>query len=313
MIHPTQLLPGGILGEGLLPHVLPYKLFDLGPIAVTNHMMMIVLAGLLTFVVFTYVGAMAKRNAVPTGVHNFFEAILSFLRTEVFRPSLGVNADRFAPFLWTMFFFVLFCNLLGMIPMNEILGVARRETVHVWGPATANISVTLGLAVISFVAIHVMGVIQAIRVKMDPTLDPHHGVGHGEGHGHGQSLGIALFTGPAAYIWNFAPHPQLGVGVVNVGMWAALLVLELIGAFIKPFVLCVRLFANMLAGHLVLAALVSMILMVSSIGAKMGLGIPIVLGCTALSLLELFVAFLQAYIFTFLTTLFLASAVAPEH
>jgi F-type H+-transporting ATPase subunit a len=90
-------------------------------------------------------------------------------------------------------------------------------------------------------------------------------------------------------------------------------VLEGFGSLIKPFSLCVRLFANMVAGHLVLAALVSMVLMVSNWAAIGGVSVAVILGCTALSLLELFVAFLQAYIFTFLTTLFIASAVAPEH
>jgi len=274
-------------------------------------MIMIVLAALLTFIIFTYVGTRARKNMVPTGVHNFFEAMLSFLRTEVFRPALGDNADRFTPFLWTLFFFILFCNLLAMIPMNEILGLARRRPVELWGAATANISVTLGLALIAFVAIHVSGVIQAIRIKMNPNLDTHHH--HDTAHSHGQPLPIAIVTGTAAYIWNFAPHPQLGLKVLDLGLWAALLVLEIIGAFVKPFALCVRLFANMLAGHLVLAALVGMILIVSNTIGQTAVGVVVVAGCTALSLLELFVAFLQAYIFTFLTTLFIASAVAPEH
>jgi len=74
----------------------------------------------------------------------------------------------------------------------------------------------------------------------------------------------------------------------------------------------VRLFANLLAGHLLLAALVGLIPF-TSIAAMSGVGIAVILGCAALSCLELFVCFLQAYIFTFLTTLFIASAVAPEH
>jgi len=96
-------------------------------------------------------------------------------------------------------------------------------------------------------------------------------------------------------------------------MWVALLVLELAGAVVKPFSLCIRLFANMLAGHLVLAALVGMIPFAATVylwGPVSGI---VIAGCTALSCLELFVAFLQAYIFAFLTTLFIASAVAPEH
>ena len=120
-------------------------------------------------------------------------------------------------------------------------------------------------------------------------------------------------TGPLSYIWNFAPHPDTGVKFMDIALWLLLLVLELIGSLVKPFSLCVRLFANMVAGHLVLAALVSLIPFTLGFLWAGPIGLVVVLGCTGLSVLELFVAFLQAYIFTFLTTLFLASAVAPEH
>ena len=96
-------------------------------------------------------------------------------------------------------------------------------------------------------------------------------------------------------------------------MWFALLILEMIGAVIKPFALMMRLFANMIAGHIVLAALVGLIVMVPSIAAQIGIGVPVTALSLLIRVLELFVSFLQAYIFTFLTTLFIASAVAPEH
>ena len=100
---------------------------------------------------------------------------------------------------------------------------------------------------------------------------------------------------------------------MDVPMWAILLVLELIGAGIKPFALMIRLFANMIAGHIVLAALILLIPVAAGIGAQIGVGAPVTLLSLLIRMLELFVAFLQAYIFTFLTTLFIASAVAPEH
>jgi len=94
-----------------------------------------------------------------------------------------------------------------------------------------------------------------------------------------------------------------------------LLVLESIGALVKPFSLCIRLFANMLAGHLVPAALIALIPLGAAAAWYMtgGIGIVVVAGCTGLACLDLFVAFLQAYIFTFLVTLYIATAVAPEH
>jgi F-type H+-transporting ATPase subunit a len=122
------------------------------------------------------------------------------------------------------------------------------------------------------------------------------------------------------YLWNFAPHPfKPGPGgnpimyVLDTFMWAFLLLLEMIGAAIKPFALMVRLFANMTAGHIVLAALVGLIAVMPSIAGQIGVGIPVTLLSLLIRVLELFVAFLQAYIFTFLATLFIASAVAPEH
>jgi F0F1-type ATP synthase membrane subunit a len=212
--------------------------------------------------------------------------------------------------------------------------------------------VTAGLAIVAFFMIHIAGITQAIRIKMDPSLAPHHhGTDHAAPHGHGemhgmegiederdvvydhkvgdghdhahglhhskefqgQPFGVAFFTGIGHYIWNFAPHPEIGWKPLDFLMFLFLLVLETVGAFIKPFSLCIRLFANMLAGHLVLAALVGMILLASNVAARGSISVVVVAGCVGLSLLELFVAFLQAYIFTFLTTLFIASAVAPEH
>jgi F-type H+-transporting ATPase subunit a len=96
-------------------------------------------------------------------------------------------------------------------------------------------------------------------------------------------------------------------------MWGMLLILELIGAVIKPFALMIRLFANMIAGHIVLAALILLIPVTAGIAAQIGVGVPVTALSLLIRLLEVFVAFLQAYIFVFLTTLFIASAVAPEH
>jgi F-type H+-transporting ATPase subunit a len=122
------------------------------------------------------------------------------------------------------------------------------------------------------------------------------------------------------YLWNFAPHPfkpAPGASwtgwLADVPMWFFLLILESVGALIKPFALMIRLFANMIAGHIVLAALVGLIILGPTILAQIGLGVLITPLSLLIRVLELFVACLQAYIFTFLTTLFIASAVAPEH
>ena len=165
------------------------------------------------------------------------------------------------------------------------------------------------------------GIWQQIRIQRDPRLDPHYGHHHGEvggdataqgregGHGtpRGKGLAVAVPMGVAMYIKNFVP-------AVPLYLWPLMFVLELIGAAVKPFVLAVRLFANMMAGHLILAALVALIPVGVGVGLApgrdCGAGDP--RGDGLLQLLELFVAFLQAYIFTFLSTLFIAAAV-PEH
>src|SRR4051812_22911201 len=160
---------GAALMEHVLPHFFGRKEGEPAPaFGLSNHLIMMLLSALLVFVLFSYVGARSKKTMVPTGLHNLLESILSFLRTQVIRPALGESADRFTPFIWTVFFFILFNNLLGLFPMNEILSLATGKPQHVWGTATANFSVTGGLAIISFIIVHLSGITQQIRIKMDP-------------------------------------------------------------------------------------------------------------------------------------------------
>jgi hypothetical protein len=136
----------------------------------------------------------------------------------------------------------------------------------------------------------------------------------------GMSAGQAWTRAVPLYLWNFAPHPfkpQPGESkakwLMDVPFFLFLLVLELLGAVIKPFALMIRLFANMVSGHVALAALIMMIPLTAGLFAQLGLGLPVTVLSLMIRMVELFVAFLQSYIFVFLTTLFLASAVAPEH
>jgi F0F1-type ATP synthase membrane subunit a len=369
--------------EHVLPQVLHWSNHTpvrIGPFLVTNQMLMAVVAGVLMLLIFP---AMFRRaqSGPPKGARNFFEAILEFLRVEVFRPALKEHTDRFVPFLWTLFFFILFCNLLGQIPIAELITLGTGHPSHIGGTATGALTTTAGLAICAFLFIHLNGIVQVYRALRDGTFG-HHGsheehssdgkpshetahdldhmrgeglgadvpqqfaalgdptghyndeqhVGHhharpdnGTLHGnepHGAAVGAPQATLMAVplYFWNFAPHPfkpqpgQPATGwIADIPVWAMLLVLELIGAVIKPFALMIRLFANMIAGHIVLAALILLIPVSAGILAQLGIGIPVTLLSLLIRFLELFVAFLQAYIFTFLTTLFIASAVAPEH
>ncbi|HWE96620.1 MAG TPA: F0F1 ATP synthase subunit A [Tepidisphaeraceae bacterium] len=360
-----------------LEHVLPHDIFSFHGLHFTNHMLMALISALLMLWIFPKLFNRPQIDA-PKGATNFFEAILEFLRIEVFRPALKEHTDRFVPFLWSMFFFILFCNLLGAIPISEFIELITLGNVkHIGGAATGAISTTAALAVVAFFFIHAQAIDTIARDLMNGTYGKH---GHHEEHSsdghaghesahdleHARSealpadvggnmralgdpvahydddrhykkhphaahaapesearkmtpLGAILLAIPL-YLWNFAPHPfrpQEGESKMkwfaDVPMYLFLLALELIGAVIKPFALCVRLFANMVAGHILLAVLIGLIVTVPTIGLRLLVGAPIAGLDLGIQLLEIFVAFLQAYIFTFLTTLFLASAVAPEH
>jgi F-type H+-transporting ATPase subunit a len=236
---------------------------------ITKFMMLELLAALLILAIYI---PLAKRARTGTPVHgpfmNAFEALLTFIRDQVARPSIGEHdADRYVPFLWTIFLFVLFCNLLGMVPFL--------------GSPTASLSVTGALAFCSFLVIH-----GAAVAKM----------------------------GPLGYAKSYVPHidvpPALAIFLIPM-----IVGIEAMGHVIKAGVLAVRLFANMFAGHTVLAVLLGFIVMAKNASFILfgSVTAASVLGVTALSLLELFVAFLQAFIFVFLTALFLGSTLHPAH
>jgi F-type H+-transporting ATPase subunit a len=235
---------------------------------ITKFMILELVAAALVLIIFIPLCRSAGRGELPKGAWwNAFESLLTFIRNEVAHPAIGHDSDRFVPFLWTMFVFILFCNLLGMIPFL--------------GSPTASIYMTVGLALCSLVMMH-----GAAIVKM----------------------------GPIHYVKSLWPH--IDVPYVGVLFSAMIFAIEFAGTFIKSAVLAVRLFANMFAGHMVLASILVFIYMVGALGYNHlwpVVTVSSVLGMVALSLLELFVAFLQAYVFTFLTALFMGMALHPQH
>ena len=262
-------------GDHPLNHVVPHKIFD----EITNHAMMLVLAAVL-LLIFVPIAA-RKKDLVPKGFRNFLEAILQFIREDVARPALGDLTDRFIPFLWTMFTLILTANLLGLVPIGAFLGAATQDshTTHWGGTATGNFGITAGLAICSFLLFHISGMRE---------------------------------QGAGKYLYNtflsHAPWP----------LWPLFIPLELIGALVKPFALAIRLFANMTGGHIVVAVLLGFAVTGIEMGMEgspgmYGVTLASVAGAIAINLLEVFVAFLQAYIFVFLTALFLGTAVHPEH
>ena len=347
----------------------PLKIFTISPhdTYFTNHMLMTIVAAILTLLIFIPIGrryaaqASGSTGSAPRGFTNLIEAMMVFIRENVARPVLGDKTDRFMPFLWTVFFYILICNLLGMIPLDSIIYLASgKKLQHIGGTATGNIMVTAGLAICAFMMIHFSGIAEIYRNLVAGTYGHHdhhdpvneraqaqghgdvhdkelHGGGHAYGlaytgkdeyvkhhHPQGKSPAVAAVAAPLLYIWNFAPHvfkPEksdsvmaMAQWVMDLAMWAVLLALELLGAVIKAFALTIRLFANMIAGHVVLASLLALILVFKgSMVGYLSIGGLTAVGSAALSCLELFVCFLQAYVFTFLTTLFIGAAVSPEH
>jgi F-type H+-transporting ATPase subunit a len=236
-------------------------------VQLTRFMVMQVIASVLVIIVLVPVVRHIARTPYSRGwFMNMFEAMLLFIRDDVARPAIGGHgADRFLPYLWTVFFFVLFNNLLGMVPGGA--------------SATGNVNVTAGLALITLVVVVGAGV---------------------------REMG---FKG---YWLGIVPHMDVPWWLKPF-LWGLMFVIEVAGLLIRHVVLAVRLFANMFAGHVVLAVILGFILMTRLWSGPFFLVAPAsIIGVVLLSLLELFVAFLQAYIFTFLSALFIGSAVHPH-
>jgi F-type H+-transporting ATPase subunit a len=256
---------------------LPHTTVEIGGRKVTlglsKYMVLELIAAGLVLAIYIPLAQRLKSGDLPKGGWlNAFEVLLTFVRDDVAKPAIGHDADKYVPFLWTMFLFILFNNILGLIPF--------------FGAATGSIYVTLGLALCVFFAIHGSG---------------------------------AAKMGVGPYALSMWPHFHLGVAGFFLELFVFLI--EWMGVLVRNLVLAVRLFANMFAGHVVLATILIFIFVAwraveaEHLNPGMGWVITIlsILGQVALSLLELFVAFLQAYIFTFLTSLFLGMAVHPEH
>jgi len=241
-------------------------------LTLTKFMILEVVVAVIIAVVFIWLAGRMRGGDRPRGrLWNMLEAFLLFIRDEVARPAIGKkDADRFLPFLWTIFFFVLGCNLMGMIPWM--------------GSPTGSLAVTGALALITFAVV----------------------VGAGS-----MQLGVVGF-------WKAqVPHMDLPAALAIL-LIPMIFVIEVIGMLIKHFVLAVRLLANMMAGHVVLAVILAFIaasyFTVEGERAMVWWGVmpASMFGATMLSMLELFVAFLQAYIFTFLSALFIGAAVHPH-
>ncbi len=232
----------------------------------TKFMVLEVIAAILIFVLFTYLARHIKNGDRPQGrLANLLESLVLFVRDDIGRPSIGSqDANRFLPFLWTVFFFVLTLNLMGMIPFM--------------GTATGALGCTVALAGITFAIVLGAGM---------------------------KRLGVLGF-------WKAqAPHVDVPF-LMKVTLVPIIWAIEVFGLFIKHMVLAVRLFANMFAGHLVLAVFVGFIGVTWGTWFAAGV-LPASIGASVMiSLLELLVALIQAYVFAFLSALFIGAALHPH-
>lgn len=235
------------------PQVFGLDLSALARFGVTKHVLMMWISALLLIVLLNI--AARQKGDVPRGLRNFFEPIILFIRDQVLLPNMGKAGLPYLSFLLTVFFFILMCNILGLVPGGAT--------------ATANVSVTATLALVSACVTHFAGVRQ---------------------------------NGAVGYLKSIVPP-------VPFWLWPLMLAVELIGFLAKPFALAIRLWANMTAGHIVILVLLGFIFLFKNWGV-VGISVS---GGVAISLLELFVALVQAYVFTILTAVFMGMALHPEH
>jgi F-type H+-transporting ATPase subunit a len=232
----------------------------------TKFMLIEAVVALLMAVIFIRLANRMRRSDAPKGRWwNMLEMLLVYIRDEVAEPAIGHHdAARFLPFLWTAFFFILFCNLFGLLPWA--------------GSPTASLSCTGALAFSAFCV----------------TI----------------GTGMAKL-GPIGFWRAQVPHLDMPKALA-IFMIPMIFLIEVIGIFIKHGVLAIRLLANMLAGHLVLAVILAFIAATAESILYWGVTPVSIAGAASLSLLELLVAFIQAYVFTFLSALFIGMAAHPH-
>jgi F-type H+-transporting ATPase subunit a len=249
-----------ILEHHIIDHA--WNWVNLGPLQLplSKHLLMMLIASFIMLVLFPLIVRIKKGKLMPFKIA--LEAMFIFIREDIVIPNLGKEGLKYLPYFSTLFFFILICNLLGMVPFGA--------------SATGNIAVTASLAISTFVFINFAGIRE---------------------------------QGFGSYIKHIVPAGVPG------WLFPLLFPIEIIGLVTKSFALCIRLFANMIAGHIVILSFMGLIFMFGAINPWLGLGVtaPVsVVMILFVSCLELFVSFLQAYIFTFLTAIFVGGAMNPH-
>ena len=293
------------VGPNIIHHVsnsdISHPLYHIPPLfgidfSVTKHVLMLWIVALLVgiAVIIPIRKFLSSNKTAPSGWMNGIEAIVQFIRDSIVKPNVGPKwVMTWTPLVLTFFFFILFANGIGMIPIFDVLGVINRfvlnvpasdsnnminNILHGGVTATGNFNVTAGLATITFFSIMVAGTMAHGFINHWKNLAPH---------------GLA---------WP---------------IYIILIPIELMGLFVKPFALTMRLAANMTGGHIALLALLSLMAifgeMFHSTIAGVGVAFVSIPISVAISALEIIVVLVQAYVFTLLTSVFVGMAINVHH
>ena len=269
------------------------KLFGID-LSVTKHVFMLWFVAAAIFVVVTLVVRryLRQERHVPTGFMNALEAVVLFVRDDMALPNVGrrwVNA--WTPLILTLFLFILCANAAGLVPVFDVIGLADawvfhsgehsfvKRLLHGGTTPTANFNVTAALATITFGAIIVAGSKAHGFLKHWKNLVPH------------------------GFAWP---------------IYVLLIPIEVMGMFVRPFALTMRLAANMLGGHIAILAILSFVFLftemfgraIAGIGVGVAVSVPLAVGISAL---EIIVVLVQAYVFTLLTAVFIGMAIHVHH
>lgn len=239
-------------------------------ISLTKNASSLIISSTLLIIIILSVSKWYRRQAktgekkAPKGFVGFMEMFIMSVQDDIIKPCVGKNYRKFSPYLLTVFFFILFNNLLGLIPLFP--GGAN---------VTGNIAVTLVLAVFTFFTVNLFGSKEYWKEVFWPDVPT----------------------------WLKVPIPIMPA-------------IELVGVFTKPFALMIRLFANILAGHSIVLGLTCLIFVTANLGAVINSSMTVVsvLLTIFISLVEILVAYIQAYVFTMLSAVFIGLAqIEPHH
>jgi F-type H+-transporting ATPase subunit a len=262
--------------------------------SVTKHVLMLwlVAAFVLGVVTATVRRYLKQDRTIPTGFMNALEGVVEFVRDSIVQPNVGKKwVNTWTPLILTFFVFILCANAIGLIPVFEVLGLLDhwvlhtrpdsfvKQVMHGGTTATANFNVTAALATVTFGAIIVAG---------------------SRAHGVVQH-------------WiNLVPHGLAWP------IYILLIPIEIMGLFVRPFALTMRLAANMTGGHIAILAILSFVFLftemfgtaVAGIGVGAAISVPLAVGISAL---EIIVVLVQAYVFTLLSAVFIGMAIHAHH